>query len=634
MGFRFPVTIAIISVNVIVFGILAWQLQSIMMDNSLAVLTILKAGANLNPFTLGGQPWRIITSMFLHFGVLHLAVNMYGLYSLGQFLEPAIGSVRFTILYMICGIAAGIASLQFNVFVISAGASGAIFGLYGYHLGAEVIGTFKDWEKLRVVLINFVIFVVINGMIAGQVNVDMSGHIGGALAGLIIAFCHFKLQLLRDKFQMGAVMVVLPLLLFALPHSQVKYYELFQRVVTIEKATENLYDQSMNDAQLADSLIEVKKEWNSINQGFAQLGAVPSALASDTSTLGRYVAIREKETEYRIEFFREEYIYIDSIEFVNQQLAEIPKLKYHLNYESPTDSEIKEPDTAKHQSPAVNQVQVFYDENWREIATSYNAKYYRVGVRDSLGRWQGNVRDYYENGDLQMRGRYINDLRDGVFVYYSNHHTYSSAGRYEKENAVGKWKTFHWNGKPETEVFYDPEYFMNYAWDSLGQAQVSGGNGEYKTYYANGNLKEKGNYVQGKREGYWFGYHENGKPYYKELYKGSRLISGVSENLAGKRFVYDQLSQLPFPKISMSDYRKYIDDNKRNPSSPDQHGVVKILFNVGQDGSLWDFIVLEGISHAHDREAIRLIREGPPWRPAFLHGDQKIQSQGYMTVNF
>jgi membrane associated rhomboid family serine protease/antitoxin component YwqK of YwqJK toxin-antitoxin module len=633
MNFRHPVTIGIISLNVVAFGILAWQLQSIMMNGSAAAVGILRAGANLNPLTLGGEPWRLVTSMFLHFGILHLAVNMFGLYSLGRFLEPAIGSVRLIILYMICGIAAGVASLQFNVFVISAGASGAIFGLYGYYLGVELIGTLKDWEKLRVVLINFVIFVVINGMIAGQFNVDVSGHIGGAVAGLIIAFCHFRLHILRSKVQMGAILVALPFTLFFLPQGQVNYYKLFQRVLKTEKATQNLYNQSLNDAALADSLVAIKSQWDSLGHTFAAIGNVPSSVADDTTNLSRYVAIREKETEYRIAFFREEYIYIDSIESINEELANIQKLKHHLNYELTIEDEIQEDTIRQQHAIESKQVQAFYDKNWKEIPDSSNASFYRIGTRDSLGRWQGQVRDYFINGDLQMRGQYTNDLRNGIFIYYSDHSTYSSAGRYAKENAVGKWKNFHWNGKPESEVFHGPDYFLNYAWDSLGVVQVSGGNGEYKKYYSDGTLREKGNYVQGKREGFWFGYHPDGKPYYKELYEHNRLVNGVSENVNGKRFVYDQLSELPFPEIGMANYRKYLEENKK-VLSPMKHGVVKVIFNVGVDGSLWDFVILEGISPSLDKEAIRLIREGPAWRPAVLHGDQKIQSQAYMVVSF
>src|SRR5688572_27654621 len=120
-------TYVLIAINLVVFAWLALQQQSLMMDSNLDVLAILHAGANLNPFTLGGQPWRIITSMFLHFGIIHLAVNMYALYALGTQLEPAVSTIRFLLIYFFCGIAAGLASLVFIIYTPSAGPSGALF---------------------------------------------------------------------------------------------------------------------------------------------------------------------------------------------------------------------------------------------------------------------------------------------------------------------------------------------------------------------------------------------------------------------------------------------------------------------------------------------------------------------------
>src|SRR6188768_4500154 len=107
------VTFILVGVNVIVFAWLAIQQQSLMMNKNVDVLAILSAGANLNPLTLGGEPWRIFTSMFLHYGIIHLAVNMYGLYSLGRILEPPLGAPRFLLVYFLCGTAAGLASLIF-----------------------------------------------------------------------------------------------------------------------------------------------------------------------------------------------------------------------------------------------------------------------------------------------------------------------------------------------------------------------------------------------------------------------------------------------------------------------------------------------------------------------------------------
>src|SRR5688572_30844307 len=184
-------TYILLGINLSVFGLLALQQGTVMFDSDADAMAILRVGANFNPFTLGTQPWRILTSMFLHYGIIHLAVNMYALYTLGTLLEPAMGTTRFLLLYFFCGIAAGLASLIFLVFIPSAGASGALFGLFGYQLGAEIIGNFHDRRRLVNVFVNFVVFVLINGYIATKVNVDVAGHIGGFLAGLLATF-HFK----------------------------------------------------------------------------------------------------------------------------------------------------------------------------------------------------------------------------------------------------------------------------------------------------------------------------------------------------------------------------------------------------------------------------------------------------------
>src|SRR5688572_22791079 len=104
MGKTAIATYVLIAINLIAYGFLAFQQQSFLMDNNVDSLAILHAGANLNPLTLGGQPWRMISSMFLHFGIIHLLVNMYALYALGTLLEPAVGTVRFLMVYFFCGI--------------------------------------------------------------------------------------------------------------------------------------------------------------------------------------------------------------------------------------------------------------------------------------------------------------------------------------------------------------------------------------------------------------------------------------------------------------------------------------------------------------------------------------------------
>jgi membrane associated rhomboid family serine protease/antitoxin component YwqK of YwqJK toxin-antitoxin module len=627
-------TYFLIGINVIVFAWLAFQQQSLTMNTSADVLAILEAGANLNPYTLGGEPWRIITSMFLHFGVVHLLVNMYGLYVLGTVLEPALGTTRFLLVYFFCGIAAGIASLIFNLYVPSAGASGAIFGLFGYRLGAEFIGSFHDRQKLLNVLINFVIFVAINGYISTQVNVDMAGHIGGCLAGLLLAIFHFKLGWVKQKKHLAAFVFLLASTLLVLPKDQLRYYQIFQRVLSVEDHTNELYKKIETNGVLKDSLLTILPEWDSIESSLNALPRVPFQLEADTAILRDYMQLRRQETYYRIkQIERESYVYYDSLEIVNEKFRSLPQLQYVLNYKI-IDTQQELEDTVASSSSLFEPAKVFYDAYWKETEDTSSAKYYRVGKKDSLGRWQGAVADYYKDGSIQMKGKYANDMKDGVFIYYSDHNTYESAGRYEKEIAIGKWETFHWNGKLRSEVFYGDQTFTGNVFDSLGNQQVINGNGKSKHWYSSGQLAEEGDYKNGRKEGFWYGFHPDGKPYYKEQYRDNRLVHGVSEGKDGRRYVYDHLSEFPLPVNGMPAFNKYVEKNIHRSFSRPVNGKVNVVFTVGIDGTTWNYVVIKSISAESDREAIRLIKEGPAWRPALLHGQEKVPSQGYVEINF
>jgi hypothetical protein len=234
-----------------------------------------------------------------------------------------------------------------------------------------------------------------------------------------------------------------------------------------------------------------------------------------------------------------------------------------------------------------------------------------------------------------MKGKYTDGLKDGVFIYYSDRGTYSSAGRYKREDAVGKWENYHWNGVLQSEVYYSDGAFTRSVWDSLGRALVEQGNGKSITWYGNGQIAEEGRYANGRKEGDWFGFFEDGKPYYHEYYRNSRLIRGASEDKTGKRYLYDQLSLYPFPVMGMVSYNEYLKKSIRRPEGTiNKTGTVKVIFSVGIDGTIWDFAILKGLDVSHDQEAIRLVREGPAWRPGLLHGHIKLPSQGYVEVQF
>ena len=96
-----------------------------------AVFDLLNAGANFDGMTLGGDWWRLVASNILHGGPIHLLMNMGGLIALGWFLERIIGPWRILMAYLVCSIGSGLASVWWNHFTVSVGASGAIFGLLG-----------------------------------------------------------------------------------------------------------------------------------------------------------------------------------------------------------------------------------------------------------------------------------------------------------------------------------------------------------------------------------------------------------------------------------------------------------------------------------------------------------------------
>lgn len=628
-----PVTFILVALNVLLFAWVAFQQQSLLLDAYQDLVALLRAGANFNPYTLGGEPWRLITSMFLHVGIWHLVVNMYGLIVLGITLEENIGSVRLLIMYFIFGIAAGLVSLYVNVFVVSVGASGAIFGLCGYVMTTQLIENSRDRQALGSILINCIVFVVVSTLITILFNVDLWGHVGGFVAGAVLSLVHYKLRLVREARDLAIVLVVLPFLIFILPKDQVSYSRLFERFMITERR-ENRWNQSVpTDEGMRDSLKVSIPLWDSIYSSLNNLDKISSEIASDTAALKRYTLLHRQRSAFRLNLIeRESYIYIDSLEINRSHFDSMPPLRYHPYFvqEEVTQMPL---DTAADETPAYSMAKVFFDGAWKEITDPSVAVYFRIGTRDSALRWQGQVRDYYSNGKIQMKGGYKNNLRDGVFLYYSDRNTYESAGRYSKGRSVGKWEQFHWNGKLKDEVFYGNGGFTRNSWDSLGRPQVVNGFGRSTTWYDNGLVAEEGEYKNGKKEGYFRGYHRDGTPYYEDLYRDNELVRGVAITKDGKRYVYDELSEYPNPEGGMAAFRKYQIRNMRRENIRGA-GSVKVIFNVGVDGSMWDFTILQSDCPGCNEEAIRLVKEGPRWLPGVLHGHIKIPGQGYVEIGF
>jgi len=144
-------------------------------------------GGNYGPLSLTTQPWRLLTSAFLHGGLIHIAFNMGALYQLGRVAERLYGNLPFLAIYLLCGLAGSLASAGMPDVRISVGASGAVFGV----VGASLIGLRRSGlqtsmavfarsqrQLTSLVGINLVFGFVVPG-------IDNAAHIGGLIMGVL-----------------------------------------------------------------------------------------------------------------------------------------------------------------------------------------------------------------------------------------------------------------------------------------------------------------------------------------------------------------------------------------------------------------------------------------------------------------
>jgi rhomboid protease GluP len=146
-------------------------------------------GSNVTGLTWPGQPWRLVTSLFVHGGVTHLLLNMASLWLLGVLLEARTGGARLLAAYLASGVAASVATLWYHSGGInSTGASGAIFGLYGLLLVLLLRKklVLDKWDRRG--MLGLVLYLVLSNLISGLTgNIDNIAHLGGLLMGLLAA---------------------------------------------------------------------------------------------------------------------------------------------------------------------------------------------------------------------------------------------------------------------------------------------------------------------------------------------------------------------------------------------------------------------------------------------------------------
>lgn len=153
-------------------------------------VTLTEWGINIGPQTVHGAWWRLPASIFLHLNLVHLAVNMWVLWSAGRLAERLFGNLVYAVIYLVAGLVGGLLSIAWNPAVVTAGASGAIFGVLGALIAYLVHGGTRVPRRiLRAHLIPtllFTLFSILNGL--AQAGIDNAAHVGGLVAGLLLGW--------------------------------------------------------------------------------------------------------------------------------------------------------------------------------------------------------------------------------------------------------------------------------------------------------------------------------------------------------------------------------------------------------------------------------------------------------------
>ena len=179
-----PVTRLLVALNVLVFAIMVASGVGAFHPD---VQSLLNWGANYGPDSTAGQFWRLLTGAFLHAGIAHLLFNMLFLAGIGTVVERMVGSAGFLLLYLSSAVVASLTSIVWSPAIVSVGASGAVFAVFGAFFGA----TLKLQGSMPVASLNHVrkrmfIFLVLN-LLGGLFvpRIDMAAHVGGLVWGFV-----------------------------------------------------------------------------------------------------------------------------------------------------------------------------------------------------------------------------------------------------------------------------------------------------------------------------------------------------------------------------------------------------------------------------------------------------------------
>jgi rhomboid protease GluP len=187
VSYRLPLSRPIVTWILLAIILVVFAAETLA-GGSTDIEVLVRLGAKVTPLIADGEYWRLLTSMFLHIGIMHLAFNGYALIVLGTELERLYGPGRFLAIYLFSGLYGSLASYAFND-SLAAGASGAIFGLIGALAAFFLVHRERLGAYGRTRLANIAFLVAVNLFFGfTQTGIDNLAHIGGLLSGLALGW--------------------------------------------------------------------------------------------------------------------------------------------------------------------------------------------------------------------------------------------------------------------------------------------------------------------------------------------------------------------------------------------------------------------------------------------------------------
>ena len=315
------ITMALIGINVALYiAMLAGMAAHGVSLSNPPADSFIAWGADFGPLTTNGQWWRVITAAFLHFNILHIGMNMYCLFMIGGFAEKVFGRAEYAFLYLLAGIAGNLASLFWHPVLISGGASGAVFGVYGAVLGFVVAQGGKVIPKPRVrhLVKQTAIFLGLNLAYGLAVRgVDVAAHVGGLITGILLGAAFARVQLLEEtgrRTLMAAVTAVTAAAIcvglgFRIPRIDDLRAEL-ERLAKLEPATlkivtdtaAKLASRSISRDQYKETMdSQALAPWNSEREKLMKL-RVPKEQQPVVDRIAEFMGLRAEAWQLREQF--------------------------------------------------------------------------------------------------------------------------------------------------------------------------------------------------------------------------------------------------------------------------------------------------------------------------------------------